>query len=122
VPLSDREQKILEEIERNLYREDPAFAQGVRRRGPRMDEMRRAKLGALLFVCGFGLLIGFFVSSAVLIGVVAFAAMVGGIVLVAGSIRAMGPWRRAGTDAPRDRWGRALRDLEQRIRRRYKRR
>jgi hypothetical protein len=122
VPLSEREQKILEEIEKNLYEEDPKFAHGVRRRAPKMDEVRRVKLGALLFVIGFGLLIGFFISRTILVGVAAFGAMVGGIVLVAGALKGLSGSRRFGPGIHRDRISEMLRQWEQRFRKRYKRR
>ena len=69
MPLSDREQQILEEIEKNLYDEDPRFARATRRAGPRYDGSKRARLGALLFVVGLGTLLLFFVTQAILVGV-----------------------------------------------------
>ena len=54
MPLSDREQRILEEIEKNLYEEDPRFARATRRTTPRFDRSKRARLGGLLFVIGLG--------------------------------------------------------------------
>lgn len=122
MPLSDREQRILEEIEKNLYQEDPSFARDVRRRSPRMDEVRRAKLGVFIFLCGFALLIGFFVSRSVLIGVVAFGAMVGGIVLVAGAIKGLASGRGMSSGIRRDRFTTMIHTWEQRLRRRYRRR
>jgi Protein of unknown function (DUF3040) len=123
VPLSEREQRILEEIERNLYQEDPKFAQQVRRRAPRMTEARRAKLGVLLFLVGFGLLIGFFVSGGeVVLGVLAFGAMVGGIVLLAGSVRDITTGRGRGITDRRDRLTSAIQQWEERFKRRYRRR
>lgn len=121
MPLSEREQKILEEIERNLYEEDPKFARDVRRRAPRMDEVRRIKLGAVLFASGLAVLVGFFVSQSLLVGVVAFGAMVAGIVLVAGSIRGIGPARAEGGAGRRDRLARRFEEWESRMRQRYKR-
>ena len=89
MPLSEREQKILEEIERDLYREDPSFARNVRRRPPELPRATRTRLGALLFVAGLVSLFGFFFAEQWLIlGVFAFGAMVAGVVLIAGSLRA----------------------------------
>ena len=122
MPLSEREQKILEEIESHLYEEDPKFARGVRRRTPKMDEVRRLKLGALLFLCGFALLIGFFVSRTVLVGVAAFGAMVGGIVLVAGALKDFAASRKLGPGAQRERLSGLFQQWEERLRKRYKRR
>lgn len=88
VPLSEQERKILEEIERNLYVEDPSFAREVKRSAPRMKDRRRVKLGIFVFVLGFVGLFGFFISGSLIVGLAAFAAMVGGIMMVAGSFKA----------------------------------
>jgi hypothetical protein len=121
VPLSDREQRILEEIEKNLYQEDPVFARDVRRRAPKMEEIRRVKLGAATFVLGFVGLIAFFVLRVLILGVAAFGAMVAGLVLVAGSMRVLVPSRRSNGPGARDRLARNFGQWEQRFRERYKR-
>lgn len=120
-PLSDREQRILEEIERSLYEEDPGFAREVRRSWWRSGDLRGVKLGIVLFAAGFATLIGFFFSQRVLVGVVAFAAMVAGIVLFAGSLRAFLAARQRDEGSPRDRLGRKFEQWERRLRDRYKR-
>jgi hypothetical protein len=84
VPLSERERRILEEIERNLYEEDPSFAGDLDRRRVRLPR----RTGPFLFAAGFILLLAFFITRNILIGVAAFAAMVAGMILVAGSISA----------------------------------
>jgi hypothetical protein len=121
VPLSEQEQKILEEIERGLYQEDPSFARDVRKRAPRMAERRRVKAGVLTFVAGFSLLVAFFVTGAVLIGVLAFGAMVGGIVLIAGSFKGSLSPRRPSGPKISQRMTDAMHGLEERLRQRYKR-
>ena len=121
MPLSDHEQKILEEIEKNLYQQDPAFARDVGKRSPRMDHLRRAKLGGLLFIAGFVLLVGFFVSQSVVVGVLAFGAMVGGIVMFAGSLRGMAT-PSASLPKPREWFARFISNFEEKLRGRYKRR
>jgi len=121
VPLSDREQQILEEIEKNLYDEDPRFARATRRAGPRYDGSKRARLGALLFVVGLGTLLLFFVTQAILVGVLAFGGMVAGIVLVLGSSSALvNSGREGGRDASAKLKG-SFKNFEQRIRNRNKR-
>jgi hypothetical protein len=120
VPLSDREQQILEEIEKNLYDEDPRFARATRRAGPRYDGSKRARLGALLFVVGLGTLLLFFVTQAILVGVLAFGGMVAGIVLVLGSSSALvNSGREGGRDASAKLKG-SFKNFEQRIRNRNK--
>lgn len=110
MPLSEHEQKILQEIEKNLYSEDPRFAHG------RRSSRNRSKLGAIVFVVGFVILIGFFISRSLLVGVAAFGAMVAGIVLLAGSLPELIP--SAGSQ--RDRLTGAFSRLEKRLRERYK--
>lgn len=122
MPLSDREQRILEEIEKTLYKEDPAFAEDVQP-GPSRRERRKAQLGAALTVAGFITLIVFFATSAVLVGVLAFGAMVGGIVMVVGSLRSRfnddDDPTRPGFNA---RFGSFARSWEERLRDRYRKR
>lgn len=120
MPLSDHEQKILEEIEKSLYQEDPKFARDVKRRSPQMGERRRVKLGAVLFFVGFGILIGFFITSNIIIGVLAFGTMVGGIVLVAGSITGLTLGRGGPGTGPRDRLLKTFEQWESRVRKRDK--
>lgn len=119
MPLSEREERILEEIEKNLHDEDPTFARTVRQQAPQMDELRRIKLGAGLFVIGFIALISFFFSGAIGVGVVAFGLMVAGIVLIAGALRVIATERKPGRDG-RDRLARRIGGWEERLRQRYK--
>jgi hypothetical protein len=122
VPLSEREKRILEEIEKNLYQEDPQFARGVKRESPRMADRRRVQAGGLLFVIGFATLIAFFVTGSVIVGVLAFGAMVGGIVVIAGSIKGSVAPRRPPGPAFGDRISQTMRSWEERFRQRYRRR
>lgn len=119
MPLSEREQRILEEIESNLYKEDRRFAKEVQRKAPRMQDRRRVKLGALTFAAGFAVLIAFFITSAVVVGVAAFALMVSGIVMVAGSLLGSIAPRRPPGPGLRDRISHSIRSLEDKIKRRY---
>lgn len=117
MPLSDREQKILEEIEKNLHSEDPRFAREVGG-SPRSTNRSNIKLGLFIFFLGLGLLIAFFLSGAVIVGVIAFGTMVGGIVMAAGSLGGLASTGRA----QRERFSSAFSQWEHRLRDRYKRR
>lgn len=119
MPLSDHEQRILDEIEKSLYQEDPGFARQVDRKTGSEAARRKAKMGVGVFVVGFLGLLLFFYSGMVAIGVLAFAAMVLGIVVVAGSIRALASSSSIVT-SPTDRISRAFTDWEKRVRERYK--
>ena len=89
MPLSEREQKILEEIEKNLYAEDSRFARDRPRRGTGPKLGRRARLGASLFLAGFILLIAFFITRLLIVGLLGFGGMVAGIVLLASPVSAL---------------------------------
>ena len=117
MPLSEREQKILEEIEKNLHSEDPRFARVVGG-SSRTTHRNNIKLGLLIFFLGLGLLIAFFLSGALFVGVLAFGTMVGGIVMAAGSLGGLASSGRT----QKERLSSAFSDWERRLRERYKRR
>ena len=56
VPLSDHEQRLLEQMERALYAEDPKFATTMRGADLRRRYRRRAVAAAFVFVIGIVLL------------------------------------------------------------------
>jgi hypothetical protein len=84
VPLSEHEQRLLEQIEQALYAEDPKFAQSWRVRDLR--SLRRARLlrAALVVLLGLGALVAGVVVQAdntvlgVALGVGGFLLMLGG--------------------------------------------
>ncbi|MFL6137557.1 MAG: DUF3040 domain-containing protein [Frankiaceae bacterium] len=92
MPLSDHEQRLLEQIERALYAEDPKFASTVRSSDLRHYHRRRVVRGALVCAIGLGAVVGGVVG-----GFVALVA-VGAIVAVLGAVVAATAWRRARGD------------------------
>ena len=56
VPLSEHEQRMLEQIEQALYREDPKFGRRVRSSDPRVHYKRKLVQALLAIVAGAGLL------------------------------------------------------------------
>lgn len=80
MPLTEREKQILEDIEKNLSSEDPGFARDIRQ--PWSHKLRQVKVGLGVFLLGLALLLGFFATQHVIVGVLAFSAMVGGIFLM----------------------------------------
>lgn len=122
MPLSEHEQRALEEIERNLYAEDNDFARGMLRADPSLAETKRVKLGFLSFIGGLLTLLAFFVTGALPIGVVAFAAMVTGIVIITTATRNLASAWRMMIAGPRDRINGNLKEWERRMRDRYRRR
>jgi multisubunit Na+/H+ antiporter MnhG subunit len=57
MPLSDHEQRMLDQIESALYAEDPKFASSVRGGNLRAPSARRRLQGAVVFIVGLALLI-----------------------------------------------------------------
>lgn len=117
MPLSDHEQRILDEIEKNLLQEDPGFAR--RRPVAASDRRKRARLGALSFAAGVVGLLVFFSTSVVIVGVVAFAAMVLGIVVIVGSIGSA-PSPAGLLQGSRDKAARFMTDWEDKVKDRRK--
>lgn len=83
--LSEHEQRILEEIERNLAAEDPDFVRQVREVGPSRNAVRILRFGILGLVAGLGLLLGY--TYHVALGLVGFLVMLGGAVAIGTSVR-----------------------------------
>jgi len=87
VPLSEREQQLLEQMEQALYAEDPQFASVLRETTRRRVEGRRLAVGILLVLAGLGGLIGGVAVSFVPLGAVGFLLMLGGVLVGAGAWR-----------------------------------
>jgi hypothetical protein len=87
VPLSEHEQRLLEQIEQGLYAEDPKFAHTVRASDPRVHYKRRVVQAAVGFVLGVGLLLAGVISKYIWIGVAGF------LVMLACSMWALTSWR-----------------------------
>ncbi len=87
MPLSEHEQRQLEQIERALYAEDPKFAQAVRAKDPRVHYKRRIVEAAIGFLLGVGLLLAGVVSKLTVVGVAGF------VVMLACSMWALSSWR-----------------------------
>ncbi|HET8957281.1 MAG TPA: DUF3040 domain-containing protein [Microcella sp.] len=80
MPLSEQEQRLLEEMERNLYRNDADFVSAVSgNRGK--PNYTLVTVGALLAVLGIGVLVTGVIVSIPLVGVLGFALMFGGVLL-----------------------------------------
>jgi hypothetical protein len=75
VPLSEHEQRQLEQIEQALYSEDPKFVHAVRSSDPRVHYKRRAVQAVAGFVLGVGLLLGGVISQYLWVGVAGFVVM-----------------------------------------------
>ena len=85
VALSDREQKLLEQMEKALYAEDPKFASSLRRSGLTIapGERRHVIFGLLSLVAGLALVFGSVVSKMVIVGIPGFLLVLTGFVFIA---------------------------------------
>ena len=88
MPLSEQEQRILEDIERRLQQEDPRFAQSVERASLTSHVSRRIRWGALAFVVGFVMLMLFVIS--VWVAIAGFGVMLVSALFVYQQIQRMG--------------------------------
>jgi hypothetical protein len=75
VPLSEHEQRQLEQIKRALRAGDPRFADAVHAAHPRVHYKRRVIAAASGFVIGVGLLLAGVVINVIPIAVAGFAVM-----------------------------------------------
>lgn len=89
MPLSEHEQRLLEQIERALIAEDPKFASTVRTTDLRTHMRRRMYRAAALFLVGLVVLpIG--VITNVWVGILGFLIMIGGLVLALSAYKRIG--------------------------------
>jgi hypothetical protein len=93
VPLSEHEQRQLEQIEQALYADYPKLAQAVRAQDPRVHYKRRVVQAAVLFMVGVGLLLAGVISKIIPIGVGGFVVMLGS------AMWALTSWRHMGSGA-----------------------
>lgn len=102
MPLSEHEQRLLEQMERALYAEDPKFATSMRNPNHLAGDTKKIALGAVAFLAGMGLLISGVATKLVPVGVLGFLAMLAGIWLVVTSMRPTGAANaaQAGGTAP----------------------
>ncbi|MBB5856602.1 DUF3040 domain-containing protein [Amycolatopsis umgeniensis] len=92
MPLSEHEQRLLDQIERELYAEDPKFASTVRGTRLRRPARRRRLQGIALFVVGvallvLGVVVNIRVAEIPVISVLGFLVMFFGVMMAVTSIR-----------------------------------
>jgi len=72
VPLSEHEQRLLEQMEQAMYAEDPKFASNMRGRSSRARQRRRYLFGGIGLLVGLVLVVVGVAKSAVPLAVVGF--------------------------------------------------
>src|SRR3954463_9227308 len=80
MPLSDHEQRMLDQIESALYAEDPKFASSVRGGTLRAPSARRRLQGVALFVIGLAMLVSGVAFKATMIGSFPILSVIGFVV------------------------------------------
>jgi Protein of unknown function (DUF3040) len=101
VPLSEHEQRLLDQIERALYAEDPKFASTYRSTDLRKHYSRRIVRCAALFVLGVILLMVGVISKNSLVGVGGFVVMLASLVFGVTSWQRLTGHREGGKLRPR---------------------
>jgi hypothetical protein len=130
MPLSDHEQRMLDQIESALYAEDPKFASSVRGGNLRAPSARRRLQGIVLFVIGLALLVAgvpFYANvnpAFLIVSIVGFVIMFGGVVYAITGPRVSGGRDRTEPGAPRQKrakgsGGSFTSRMEDRFRRRF---
>lgn len=79
MPLSEHEQRLLDEMERNLYQNDADFVEPVAARGRYDVAMLTA--GSLVGVVGLGLVLLGVIIQQPFVGILGFVVMLGGVLL-----------------------------------------
>ena len=103
MPLSDHEQRMLDQIESALYAEDPKFASSVRGGTLRAPSTRRRLQGGALFVLGLAMLVAGVAVKATMIGSFPILSVIGFIVMFGGVVFAItGPRAGKGDRIPHD--------------------
>jgi len=88
VPLSEHEQRQLEQIEQALYREDPKFGRLVRSSDPRVHYKRKLVQALIGVVAGAGLLAAGMVTHR------AYLEAAGAVIMLLSLVWAVVSWRR----------------------------
>ena len=131
MPLSDHEQRMLDQIESALYAEDPKFASSVRGGNLRAPSARRRLQGVVMFLVGLGLLVAgvpFYANvnhAFLIVSVIGFVVMFGGVVFAITGPRVAGGREGAAPEAGAARQKRTKANnsfasrMEERFRRRF---
>ncbi|MGH3813847.1 MAG: DUF3040 domain-containing protein [Pseudonocardiaceae bacterium] len=124
MPLSEHEQRLLDQIERALYAEDPKFASNVRGARMRNRYHRRRIQGIALFVLGLLLLVAGVMLPVRPVGIPVISVL-GFLVMFAGAVVAIFSRRGAGdggASPDRSATGQGRGTLAQRMEQRFRRR
>jgi cytochrome c biogenesis protein ResB len=79
VPLSEHEQQLLAQLEKQLHADDPRFVTNMGSRAVRGASTRNIVLGIVIAVVGLLVLLGGVVIDSILVGVLGFVVMGAGV-------------------------------------------
>ncbi|MEO6702835.1 MAG: DUF3040 domain-containing protein [Jatrophihabitantaceae bacterium] len=122
MPLSEHEQRLLDEIEQALYAEDPKFASSVRSARPRSRIRLMLALAVVGVLVGLAVVLVGLTSNLILVGVLGFVLIVGSCVAAASALRGPRQNTAASLSAPpsqSNRSGSLRTKMEDRMRRRF---
>jgi Protein of unknown function (DUF3040) len=123
VPLSEHEQRLLNEIEQALYAEDPKFASSVRSARPRNRARLLLAASILGVIAGLVVVVVGLTANFILLGVLGFVLIVGSLVGAISALRgphSNGPVSLGGRGDARNNKQTGLRTkMEDRMRRRF---
>ena len=89
MPLSDREKRLLEEMEAALLTEDPRLVSALSSKAPVSPSRNRIMAGAGLILLGLITLFGGLISQVTPIGILGFVIALGGVITAISSISPM---------------------------------
>jgi Protein of unknown function (DUF3040) len=121
VPLSEHEQRLLEQIEQALYAEDPKFASAVRAGRSRLRTRRWIILATLGVLAGLAVLLVGLTAKLIVLGVVGFVLIVASCVYVATMLTSKSSGRNAevGNASSKSRRPGVRSRMEDRLRKRF---
>lgn len=99
MPLSEHEQRLLEQIERALLAEDPKFASTVRATDPRHHARRRIVLAAIALVGGIVLMLVGVANDYDVVGIPVLGVL-GFVIMLAATVWGAQTYRRASSADP----------------------
>lgn len=121
MPLSEHEQRLLEQIEQALYAEDPKFASAVRSGRSRAHRRRWIIISTIGVLAGLAVVLVGLTAKLVVLGVVGFVLIVASCVYVATVLTSRsgvrGPAQSG--DSPKGRRSGVRSRMEDRLRRRF---
>ncbi|MFK0074454.1 DUF3040 domain-containing protein [Arthrobacter woluwensis] len=116
MPLSEHEQRLLEQLERQLHEDDPKFASQMEQGAAHRWSTKRLVIGAFAVVAGILVLLLGVTLQNIVVGVLGFLVMGGGVYFATSKGKGLSPasgHRDTGARASRPRSG-FMEDLEQR--------